>query len=317
MSHYISMRKFGKLGRFGNQVFQYMFLADYAKRYDLEVQIPPWVGNQLFVKQFSPITTSLPVVKERDETPRERPGIFQEERSKVGHRDFDYEGYAQYHTSYFAPNKDYLTSLFELRPEITERLAEPVAKLKSMSGSHSVVGVHLRRGDYGRGMFYITPVAWYLEVLEFLWSNLPNPVLFVSTETPELVSQFARFNPQTTSTLGIDLQAKPMPNCTYLKYDLHKQDPHQLDWVPDWVLLRHCNKLLIPNSTFSFSAALLRLVTPCGSDYQSQLRPTHTPFKFSQINIWDAQPMSYDKVEDYPEACAQGAKIDTNPYWSK
>ena len=316
MNGVITMSKFGRLGRFGNQVFQYMFLADYANRNNLELQLPPWVGNQLFTKQFKMVSAHrLPVRKELDETPGGT-GIFPAERRQgIVHRNFDYEGYAQYYTGHYdCESKKYIKSLFEFQPEIVQRMAEPLAKLQG-SGT-AVTGVHLRRGDYGRGMFYITPVAWYLEVLEFLWSNLPNPVLFVSTESPELVREFARFNPQTAESLGVDLRAKPLLNYNYLSHDLKQKDPRQLDWVPDWYLLRYCDKLLIPNSTFSFSAAMLRLGRSNGSDYQSTLRTQPVSIRqFHMINPWSAQPLSYDKVEDYPELCAQGAKIDSNPYW--
>ena len=44
----ITMTKLGQMGRFGNQVFQYMFLKTYARRHGLKVQVPKWIGNDLF-----------------------------------------------------------------------------------------------------------------------------------------------------------------------------------------------------------------------------------------------------------------------------
>lgn len=311
MKNVITMSKFGRMGRFGNQVFQLMFLAKYAKDHALELQLPPWVGNQIFQTQFHPLTTRrLPVVAELDETPDLRTARFPSNQADgIVHRNFDYHGYAQYPTSYFAPSRDYLTSLFALKPVVTERLAEPVAKLQAMGDL--VIGIHLRRGDYGRGMFYITPVTWYLKVLDEIWKNQSRPVLFISTETPELVKEFDRFNPQTTDMLGVDLQAKPLLNYNYLKHDLRIQDPRQLDWVPDWVLLRHSHILLIPNSTFSFSAAMFPL-TGRGDCYKSKLTDGGG---FELFDPWNAQPLSYTAIDKYPELCAQGCRLDSNAYW--
>jgi hypothetical protein len=313
MSGVITMTKFGRMGRFGNQIFQLMFLADYARVHNLELQLPPWVGDQLFKRHFSPMTVrGLQTAVEHDETFGRGVGIFPTERAKgISRSNFDYHGYGQYHTSYYAPNRAYLTSLFDLQPEVTERLSEPVTKLRNMG--KTIVGVHLRRGDYGRGMFYITPVAWYLDLLETLWPTLDEPVLFISTETPALVPEFAKFNPQTSESLGIDLRAKPLTGYNYLRHDLRSADPRQLDWVPDWVLLRHCNMLLIPNSTFSFSAALFPLCEKRRQCFKSCLVRCGS-FMFEPFSAWNAQPMTYAKAEAYPDLVDQNT-VKSNPYW--
>jgi len=59
MPDLITMSKFGRFGRFGNQIFEYMFLKTYAKKHGLEVQIPPWVGNYLFGTDDPPTTLVL------------------------------------------------------------------------------------------------------------------------------------------------------------------------------------------------------------------------------------------------------------------
>ena len=54
----------GRIGRFGNQFFQYAFLRHYARRHGLAVQTPPWIGQELFDCSDPPIAQPLPVIYE-------------------------------------------------------------------------------------------------------------------------------------------------------------------------------------------------------------------------------------------------------------
>jgi protein subunit release factor A len=44
----LTMSSIGKLGRFGNQLFQYAFLRICAERSGARIECPPWVGQALF-----------------------------------------------------------------------------------------------------------------------------------------------------------------------------------------------------------------------------------------------------------------------------
>ena len=44
----ISMSTLGRMGRFGNQIFQYGFLRLYGRIHGLQVEVPDWVGRWLF-----------------------------------------------------------------------------------------------------------------------------------------------------------------------------------------------------------------------------------------------------------------------------
>ena len=44
----VTMYCLGKLGRFGNQLFQYAYLKIYAQIHDLRVETPEWIGQYLF-----------------------------------------------------------------------------------------------------------------------------------------------------------------------------------------------------------------------------------------------------------------------------
>ncbi len=298
--NYITMSKLGRHGRFANQIFQVAFLRIYAREHDLVVQNAPWVGEQLFGVAPSPVMVKLPPYHE----PLKKTGQpFGPPRGEaIG---CDFHGYAQYHTSYHRPHREFLCELFQPTQAIRDRLAPAAAGLGTRRQTR--VGIHLRRGDYGRFAFYITPVHWYLNWLAAAWSLLDDPLLFVASEDRALVDEFAAYNPQTAESLGVDLQAEPLPVYHYQRYDLEHPEPHLLDFFPDWYLLTQCDILLIPNSTFSFAAAMFsERLRHC---FRSDL-PTE---RFVEIDPWDTEPMTRHLAEDYKHI--PGVCLDENPQW--
>ena len=70
----VSMKGLGNQGRFGNQIFQYMFLKNYALKYNLQALVPPWVGDWLFGLRDLPASSSLPPACERRPLGAKGPG---------------------------------------------------------------------------------------------------------------------------------------------------------------------------------------------------------------------------------------------------
>jgi len=300
MANYITMSSLGRCGRFANQVIQYAFLRVYALQHDLTVQNAPWVGEELFGIRPAPVTVKLPQYAEPHEggvRPTALPDI------RAVNRDFS--GWAQYHTSFYRPHKKFLQGLFRPVIEIRQRMDMAVRRLGFQGRTR--VGVHLRRGDYGQREFYITPVDWYLNWLDVNWMDLNDPVLFVASEDKSLVDEFADYDPQTTESLGVDLEAKPLRTYNYLARDLETREPHLLDFVPDWYLLTQCEYVLMPNSTFSFAAAMMsrRLQHAFRSDLPTQ--------RFKEIDVWDTTPMTYELAEDFRHV--PGVCLAENPHW--
>jgi len=251
MPSIMSMSQFGKWGRAGNQFFQYAFLTRYAAKYNLELQLPPWVGNSLFGTKDSAVSSKLTPWKEKG-SGREQP-VPPVGDELVGH---DFHGYAQYHTSQFAENKQMIQqTLFQPAASVAERL-QPAENLLARDGK-TTVGIHIRRGDYGRNIFPLVPTGWYQKWLRHHSSRLGDFRLFIATEDPSLIAEFAEWGPETVETLGIDLAATPMANCTYLAHDLETHDTRAMDWYPDFRLLSVCDIILGGSSTFSFFAAML------------------------------------------------------------
>jgi hypothetical protein len=300
---FIRFSKFGEWGRFGNQLFEYAYLRIMAERLGCDIEIPDWVGPQLFNIPHHPMT-NLPArgrIQEAYNTDSRARWVAGFDKDL---RNFEVTGYFQYHTSHYRPYKRQWQTWFAPREEVRERLRAGEEKLKSLG--NTLVGLHIRRGDYGRREFYITPVSWYRRWLDEHWSKFDRPVLFVATEDPNLVEHFAQWDPQTTTRLGVELKAEPMPQHQYLQHDLNCREPHQLDFYPDFYFLSLCQAMMMPNSTYSFAAAMIGSPTFC---WRSSLRQA----AFVPVDPWNEFPLTHDMVADYPHI--DGISMTENPYW--
>ncbi len=248
-------------GRFGNEFFWYIFGKTYARRHGLELQVNPWVGSDLFAAADSPIAARLPQVFEPSEHGVDDTVI---PHAPSPYANVNFVGYFQYHTSYYAPDRDYIRRLFEPRPEIAATLAPAWSRLRERG--RTAVGIHIRRNDYGFLYFYRVPIQWYLDCLERIWPGLDQPFLYIATDDLDsVIGDFARYAPATARDLG-----PPLP---------------QHDFYRDFYALQHCDILLIPNSTFSFAAAMLN--RGLNAAYRSLL-PVRT---FVPFDPWDSKPL--------------------------
>ncbi len=305
----ITMSCLGQKGRWGNQVFEYAFLRTYAHRYHLSYQCNEWVGHRLLGHSDIPICEHLPVYKETIEStlPAHLEQLnltFPPTGDEV--RGHDFNGYAQFHTSYYAQDREFIRDLFTLNTNVAERVQPTVADLKSRG--KTIIGLHMRRGDTGRLIFYLTPNRWYLEWLEQHWGDYDDPVLFISSETPEDREAFAEYDPIMSSDL-LSLSDTPYQVYNYLKPDLADPTPISMDWFPDWYLLTQCDVLVFGNSTFSFTAAMMNRNLENGSVWRSRLS-TQT---FESIDPWNTWPMVREDIRDYPGVA--GTWYDQNPKW--
>lgn len=302
MQRYITMSRFGRsYGRWSNQLLQYAFLQCYARQHNLAVQLPPWVGNELLGVRDWPVTVRLPPINEQREKGSSQ-GIPPTGDELVG---YDFHGQAQYHTSYYRPHREFIRGLWRPTVALCRRMLRAELLLSELGQTR--IGIHLRRGDYGRLIFYITPVQWYLAWLKVNWPRFDNPVLFVASEDRALVDEFREYNPQTAESLGVDLKTEPLPTYPYLPRDLREAKPHLLDFFPDWHLLAQCDVLVMGNSTFAFTAAMVaRHLQEC---WRSRLSTQ----QFEQIDPWDSLPLLREDLRDYPRIL--GTFLTQNPMW--
>ena len=271
----ISMSKLGQMGRFANQLVQYMFLRTYARQHDLEVQTPRWIGQQLFGLNDPPIVRQWPEfleVHDKDEAQMVIPHLTEPLRN------VDVAGFFQYPTRYYVPQQRFIQQLFTPIPSIQKPLDAAVSRLRQ--GSRTLVGLHVRRGDYGFSYFYRTPLDWYKRWLERMWPEWHDPVLFLATDEPRPVLRaLKRYRPVTASDLGLRLPIAP--------------------YYPDFFLLSHADVLAIPNSTFSFVAALLN--ENLSAAYRSHLSDPLEDPPFRRFDPWNAEFLERGAtVEQFP-----------------
>ena len=120
--------------------------------------------------------------------------------SKDVHKNVDFLGYFQYHTKFYAPHKEFFRSLFKPVSKIDEKLQIVLQRLYSKG--KTLIGLHLRRGDYGYGPFFVAPSVWYKEWLDGFWETLDDPVLFIASDEPEeVIGDFEEYKPITSNDL--------------------------------------------------------------------------------------------------------------------
>lgn len=307
------MNCLGRMGRWGNQVFEYTFLRSYAEKYGLDYQCNPWVGQSLFGFQDQPITEKLPRYTERntflggknrmsDVNVQWNHTLPPDSREVIDH---DFRGYAQYHTSYYRLQQQFICSLFARPiPGVVKRLDPVTVSLKR--DYSEIIGIHLRRGDTGHGVFYLTPNQWYLDWLQEHWSRFRNPCLFIATEEPSDIEAFRQYNP-ITSNDSLALTENRYNIYNYLRCDLENPTAETMDWFPDWWLLCNCHILLIGESTFSFSAAMMNpFLQEC---WRSMLSKQ----EFVQIDPWDSYPLVREHLDDHPNI--PNTFYKENPKW--
>ncbi|MEB3343439.1 FkbM family methyltransferase [Okeania sp.] len=275
----VTVSELGFNGRFGNQIFQYGFLKTYALKHNLRAETPNWIGQYLFGHKDPPISRleNLQKVKEIIDG---KTGSRSIPDSEQPFKDVDFFGYFQLHFSYYAPYKEYFKSLFQPIGEVKSTVAVAMKKLQERG--KTIVGLHLRQGDYkhlmrekrsGITCAYVAPNEWYKDWLAGLWETLEEPVLFIaSDEVEEVVSDFADYNPVTVKDLGIELPQTP-------------------DY-PDFYILSQCDVLAISNSSFSFAASVLN---ERGKFF---FRPHFQAKKLIPYDPWNSEPLLWWKRDD-------------------
>lgn len=292
------MKRLGHIGRWGNTLFQYLFIRSYALNYGLDYQCPPWAGQYLFGLSDPPVTANLPRYVEKRFWHIHHWSSIAPDGGEC--HDRDVEAYFQWHTSYYAPWRDQAQDWFTCRGPMADRLAPATEEFLK---HRTRIGIHLRRGDTGRAIFYLTPTAWYLQWLEENWPKFEDPILYVASEDPSLVQEFSGYPIAAT----VQLTMKKVPHYVYLPYDLRRPTPVSMDFFPDWYFLTLCDVILMGNSTFSFTAGMFSKVNP--QVYRSRLSTQ----SFDRIYPWDCTPLTYEHLKDYPDI--PGTSITGSPYW--
>ncbi|MBK3733686.1 glycosyltransferase [Azospirillum brasilense] len=223
----------GRNGRFGNQLLQYGALRLYAARHGLTLEVPPWLGRHLYDHDDPLPGPALPRVAEADGERAVIAGLSGAPAAALADRDVS--GYFCGDTTPLAPFKEEFRALFTPGRHLQSHADAMLGRLRG--SGRTVVALHLRRGDFGWGRFWIAPTSWYLRWLETVWPTLDRPLLFIATDDPAEVPAFAAYRPVT----GRDL-AEPVGGA---------------EFFTDFHVLCHADRVAISNSSFSFVATML------------------------------------------------------------
>jgi hypothetical protein len=239
----VSMRRLGHLGRFANQLWQYLFIRMYGLRNGLAIQVPAWDGEQFFGLSDARPGVPTPVLGERPSLAFVGSGDDDLELWEVDDppRNVDFKGYFQNLPRQWAAHRTFIRRLYTLKPEwrgAAERLHEHLKEDR-----RTLVSIHVRRGDYSnydhdrRPEFRIAPTGWYRALLDEIWPGLERPVLHVATDEPETILP---------AFTGYD----------QLDAGFFTRDFGIPDHVRDFVLLQEADVLAACNSSFSTMAAV-------------------------------------------------------------
>jgi SAM-dependent methyltransferase len=239
---------------FANHLFQYAALKIYAKEHNLVVNIPgDWVGRQLFEGGDDKPVSERPQ-KEKDFA-SSTDCIWTSGEKLDG---YNLKGYFQYHTSVYAPHKEYFKKLFVPKPELRKLGDDFIKTLPS-----PLIGIHIRRGDYKRPPNRVAPIEWYINWLEENWERLGKPGVFIASDEPkDVLEELKKYSPVACNT-----------------------DSEGLSVFLDHYILQYCDVLLTSNSTFSFTAAML---SNKGKEFY---RPDYQKKTLVSFDPWDSDPI--------------------------
>lgn len=262
-------------GGIGNQMFQYAFgkmllLNNKSVAYDISWYIPRRTEQSQYPRPFRlPLfkVTSLDVC---DFVPA-NPVVYEK---KVGYNpklfglrnENNFDGYWQYY-SYYEQIIPMLHTEFQL---LTDCYTDAFMKMAERVWNCESVAVHVRRGDYTvqrKGGYGNLPMRYYFDAIK----SIKGDLFFFSDDIGWCKQTF---------------QKGYFPNRQITFVDL-----------PDYLcfeLIRFCKHQIIPNSTFSWWAAML-------NDYQHKvvLCPKHYPGRTVEESEQYHYPKYWIKIEDY------------------
>jgi hypothetical protein len=260
-SNAVSMDTLGSNGRFGNQLFQYAFLALYGLRNNCGVQTPRWIGQMLYGLTAEPPNPSFARQGFSLFTGVER-HLWTMQTPPVN---VDFWGYFQEIPASWRRHRELLRRLFTPRPMFVELIERWLAR--TVPAGATSVAIHVRRGDYPHfnhehmPWFRPIPVAWYEALVRELWPTLEQPALFIATDDAAgVVPHFAAYDPVIAPA--------------------HELALPELGFLPDFHCMQRAAVLAAVNSSFSRMAALL------ADDGQAVYLPNMKAQRFERYQPW-------------------------------
>lgn len=253
---WLSMASLGTYGRFAQTVNEYVAARLYAEKYGMEFLTPDWVGHAFFAIDDPKLGTEvLPEFKGWLQQRKDFARGF-DDRVADPFRDRDiFLGGSPVNPMLQARRADILSWL---TPRACwNRFLEPPVEALRRRG-RTLVAVHIRQTDWWNQDY--TPLSLYLDWLDGIWPTLESPVLFVSTDEPRVIAEFARFNPATPADFPVRWEG--------------------LDYLQDFHILTRADLLAISTGSFAATAAALN------PSPRSPLRPAAGNAALETFEAW-------------------------------
>ena len=258
----ITNSSLGTMGRFANKAFQYIFLRTYAAEYGFEFANLPWEEEDMY--HVHPGVETLPKVGRSVSQTKYGLDDCDIVNATEPWADTDLQGYFQYNMKYYATYRAKIEAEFAHKGIYLEAEKSMKAAFEALPGPVAVV--HLRRGDFGTGVFFQTPNSWYVDWLRNLQAQEPNLQVYIASDDPDAAgNDFDRFNLISESQLGLAQVEHP--------------------FFYDFTAMRLSKFVAISNSTFSFLASALN------KDAALTVRPDPEIGKLVPYSAWSSDPM--------------------------
>lgn len=200
-------------GRFAHNALEYVLLRLYAEKFGYRLETPDWVGGHYFDLDdprpgggLKPLHFARRILNDlvtgRRDDPRPDVDILSP-LFLFEHR----EEWRERVQSWLRPRPDWLPYV------------DPVMQALKARGN-TVVALHIRRGDFVWFRYTITETSWYVDWLKALWPTLDRPVLYIATDDPATIGDFAEFAPVSLDDLAKDGTVKPWKGLEFLQ-DFH------------------------------------------------------------------------------------------------
>lgn len=191
----LTMASLGNYGRFAQTVNEYVAMRLYAERQGMEFATPDWVGHSFFALDDPAMDPRTLANFNEWLTVRDQFAEQFDGAAEATFRDRDlFLGGSPVNPMRLA-ERERVQGWLTPRACWNDYLAPPVEAMRRRG--RTLVALHIRQTDWWDKAY--TPLSLYLSWLEQAWSSFDDPILFVSTDEPSVIAQFAQYRPMTTA----------------------------------------------------------------------------------------------------------------------
>jgi hypothetical protein len=260
------------MGRFGNQLFQYLFLKIIQAEISCEIRHPPWLGNIIFNTPATELVTPVNIIinlediKETDNRLQEQINILK--KISKTHHHVEINGFFQNHSMEFEKYKNIISCYFKINKSLDSQIEQSLANLGL--STNQIVCIHIRRGDYinyinNKIFWHVSFDALEKSIRDLLLTGIRNIIFYLCSDD--------------ITHCKMEFQKRNIPYITNENIFTNLDENYQL--VIDFSMMTKSKFLVISNSSLSFFASLL-------NHNSFFLRPCPNGDKFIPFDPWNS-----------------------------